>query len=95
MKKPSASQSTEERVHEVLALLKARATKATLDGMARYAIPSENAYGVAMKDLKALGKEIGDDLKKRADDAKLSFRERLLAQERELEARRKKDKGGV
>lgn len=61
MKKPSASQSTEERVHEVLALLKARATKATLDGMARYAIPSENAYGVAMKDLKALGKELGHD----------------------------------
>lgn len=45
----------------VLARLKAHATKATLDGMARYAIPSGNAYGVAMKDLKALGKQLGHD----------------------------------
>ena len=27
--------------------------------MARYAIPSDNAYGVAMKDIKAFGKELG------------------------------------
>ena len=44
--------------------------------------------------LKALGKEIGDDLKKRTDDAKLSIRERLLAQEKQLEEKRKKDEGG-
>ena len=29
--------------------------------MARYAIPSEHAYGVAMKDIKALGKTLGPD----------------------------------
>ncbi|HEX5715721.1 MAG TPA: DNA alkylation repair protein, partial [Thermoanaerobaculia bacterium] len=34
-------------------------TKATLEGMARYAIPSDHAYGVAMKDIKALGKTLG------------------------------------
>jgi 3-methyladenine DNA glycosylase AlkD len=39
--------------------LKKHATKATLDGMARYAIPSEHALGVAMKDIKALGKQLG------------------------------------
>ena len=29
--------------------------------MARYAIPSDNAYGVAMKDIKELGKKLGRD----------------------------------
>jgi 3-methyladenine DNA glycosylase AlkD len=48
-------------VQWTLAWLKAHATKATLDGMARYAIPSDNAFGVAMKDLKVLGKQLGRD----------------------------------
>jgi 3-methyladenine DNA glycosylase AlkD len=39
--------------------LTAHASKATRDGMARYAIPSGNALGVAMKDIKALGKKLG------------------------------------
>jgi len=39
--------------------LKDHATKATLDGMARYAIPSDNAWGVAMRDVQALAKLIG------------------------------------
>jgi 3-methyladenine DNA glycosylase AlkD len=30
--------------------------------MARYAIPSDNAYGVAMRDIKALGETLGRDL---------------------------------
>lgn len=47
------------QVAEVLAWLKAHSTKATLEGMARYAIPSHNAYGVAVKDIKALGKKLG------------------------------------
>jgi 3-methyladenine DNA glycosylase AlkD len=41
--------------------LKAHSTRATLDGMARYAIPSEHALGVAMRDIKALGKQLGHD----------------------------------
>lgn len=39
--------------------LKGHATKATLDGMARYAIPSEHALGVAMRDIQALAKLLG------------------------------------
>ena len=49
----------EDQVQSALAWLKSHSTKATLDGMARYAIPSDHAYGVAMKDIKALGKTLG------------------------------------
>ena len=45
----------------MLEWLKAHSTKATLHGMARYAIPSDKAFGVAMKDMKALGKQLGRD----------------------------------
>jgi 3-methyladenine DNA glycosylase AlkD len=48
-----------EQVQSALAALKRRSTKKTLDGMARYSIPSDHAYGVAMKDIKALGKTLG------------------------------------
>jgi 3-methyladenine DNA glycosylase AlkD len=51
--------SRDDEVKAALALLKKRSTRSTLEGMARYAIPSDNAYGVAMKDIKALGKELG------------------------------------
>src|ERR1700742_4497931 len=46
-------------VDAALAWLKKHATKSTLDGMARYAIPSDQALGVAMRDIKALGKQLG------------------------------------
>ena len=48
-----------EQVQSALTWLKRRSTKRTLNGMARYAIPSHHAYGVAMKDIKALGKTLG------------------------------------
>src|SRR5688500_7307356 len=51
--------SLDAEVQSALAWLKSHSTKATLDGMVRYAIPSDNAYGVAMRDIKALGKTIG------------------------------------
>lgn len=51
--------SLQEQVQWVLEWLKAHSTKATLDGMSRYAIPSDKAFGVAMKDMKALGKKLG------------------------------------
>jgi 3-methyladenine DNA glycosylase AlkD len=44
-----------------LAWLKRKATKKSLDGMARYAIPSDRAFGVSMKDVQALAKELGRD----------------------------------
>jgi 3-methyladenine DNA glycosylase AlkD len=44
-----------------LAALKERATQATLDGMARYAIPSDHAFGVAMRDVQTVAKTLGKD----------------------------------
>ncbi|HEY1122790.1 MAG TPA: DNA alkylation repair protein [Haloferula sp.] len=44
-----------------LAALKERATQVTLDGMARYAIPSDHAFGVAMRDVQAVAKSLGKD----------------------------------
>jgi 3-methyladenine DNA glycosylase AlkD len=55
---PGSPQIARE-VQRVLDWLKDHATKATLDGMTRYAIPSDHALGVAMKDIKALGKQLG------------------------------------
>jgi 3-methyladenine DNA glycosylase AlkD len=49
----------EEQVQSALAWLKSHSTKKTRQGMARYAIPSDHAYGVAMKDIKTLGAMIG------------------------------------
>jgi 3-methyladenine DNA glycosylase AlkD len=53
--------SVEDEVEAALKWLKSHSTTATLSGMARYAIPSENALGVAMKDIKALGAKLGRD----------------------------------
>ncbi|MES1244389.1 MAG: DNA alkylation repair protein [Acidobacteriota bacterium] len=39
--------------------LKSHATKAALDGMARYGLPSERAFGVAMRDIQSLAKLLG------------------------------------
>ena len=44
-----------------LAALRERATQATLDGMARYAIPSDHAFGVAMRDVQTVAKSLGKD----------------------------------
>ena len=49
----------DDQVQSALGWLKSHASQATLDGMARYAIPSDKALGVAMKDIKALGKTLG------------------------------------
>lgn len=57
----TAKQPLEDRVRSALAWLKSHATKASLDGMARYGIPSDRAYGVAMRDIKTLGKTLGTD----------------------------------
>jgi 3-methyladenine DNA glycosylase AlkD len=51
--------SLEDQVQSALTWLKRHSTRATLEGMARYSIPSDRAYGVAMKDIKALGKTLG------------------------------------
>jgi 3-methyladenine DNA glycosylase AlkD len=51
--------SIEKQVQAVLAELKKLATKATRDGMARYAIPNEHAFGVPMATMQALAKRLG------------------------------------
>lgn len=48
-----------KEIDSVLAALRANADPATLAGMARYALPSEHALGVPMRDIKALGKQLG------------------------------------
>jgi len=55
----TAELSLEDQVNAALVWLKKHSTQSALEGMARYAIPSDNAYGVAMRDIKALGKELG------------------------------------
>jgi len=48
-------------VAAVLAALKAKATKRTLDGMARYGIPADHAWGVSVADIRQLAKRVGRD----------------------------------
>ena len=57
------SATLDAQVQSALQWLQDHATAATRDGMARYAIPSDNAYGTAVKDIKALGKTLGRDQK--------------------------------
>src|SRR5215213_11679383 len=57
---PRASKrSIDDQVAFALTWLKRHSSKTTLEGMARYSIPSDHAYGVAMKDIKALGVMLG------------------------------------
>jgi 3-methyladenine DNA glycosylase AlkD len=45
----------------IVARLKKIATKYTLEGMTRYGIPNDNAFGVSVKDLQIEAKKIGRD----------------------------------
>jgi 3-methyladenine DNA glycosylase AlkD len=56
-----AEQSIDERVRHALDWLKRKGSKAGRDGMARYAIPSDRAFGASMKDVQALAKALGRD----------------------------------
>jgi 3-methyladenine DNA glycosylase AlkD len=59
----AAKASVDAEMLEALKWLKSHSTKATLDGMARYAIPSGNALGTPMRDIKTLGKQLGRNQK--------------------------------
>ncbi|RYG23550.1 MAG: hypothetical protein EON93_23900, partial [Burkholderiales bacterium] len=65
-----------------------------IDGTVSEAVDDFQRNGAAQTQsaMQALRKEIGNDLTKRNDDAKSSFRERLREQERQLEEKRKKDR---
>jgi len=56
-----SEQSVDARVRNALDWLKRKGSKAGRDGMARYAIPSDRAFGVSMKDVQALAKALGRD----------------------------------
>ena len=53
------SQSIDDQLAFAMDWLKRHSTKKTLDGMARYGIPSDNALGVSVADIRALAKMLG------------------------------------
>ena len=55
----TTNRSLEAEAQSALTWLKRHSTKAVLDGMARYGVPSDNALGVSMKDMKVLGEKLG------------------------------------
>jgi 3-methyladenine DNA glycosylase AlkD len=54
-----AQHSLDDELQSALTWLKRHSTKRTRDGMARYGIPSDNAFGVTMADMKVLAKRLG------------------------------------
>jgi 3-methyladenine DNA glycosylase AlkD len=62
--KPSskkAKRAVKDEVQSAIDWLKRHSLKATRDGMARYGIPSDNAFGVTMANMKVLAKLLGKD----------------------------------
>ena len=57
--KKKTNRSLEDEVQSALAWLKRNGTRKTRDGMARYAIPSDNAFGVSMANIQVLAKRLG------------------------------------
>lgn len=57
----SPNEQLPDQVEFVLVSLKRIATKTTLNGMARFAIPSEKAFGVSVGDMHKLAKRLGRD----------------------------------
>jgi 3-methyladenine DNA glycosylase AlkD len=57
--KKSVKSSLDTEVQSAIAWLRSHSTKRTLEGMARYAIPSDNALGVSVGDIRQLGKRLG------------------------------------
>ena len=60
-KPPEVVRPLKERVDDAIAWLRSHATKATRDGMARYNVPSDKAFGVSMKNSQLLAKQLGRD----------------------------------
>jgi len=61
MNKRRASKPQAVGLEEALEWLERHATRSTLEGMARYGIPSERAFGVPVGETKAFAKRIGKD----------------------------------
>jgi 3-methyladenine DNA glycosylase AlkD len=59
VQKNAPKESADDRVQAVLAWLKQKGTRQTREGMARYAIPSTNAFGVTVGALRQYAKALG------------------------------------
>jgi 3-methyladenine DNA glycosylase AlkD len=57
--KKKAQHSLDDEVESALTWLKRHATRRTREGMARYGIPSDNALGVSVGDIRVLAKRLG------------------------------------
>jgi 3-methyladenine DNA glycosylase AlkD len=57
--KPATQRPLKDEAEAVVAELKRRGTKATRDGMARYAIPQDKAFGVSVGELQKYAKQLG------------------------------------
>ena len=64
---PTAKAPPQDRTQQALAWLRDHASEAARDGMARFAIPSDHALGVSMKDIQSLAKQLGRDHELAAD----------------------------
>lgn len=58
---PREARSLDAEVERIVATLRRKGSKAGRDGMARFGLPSERAFGTPMKDVQALAKETGRD----------------------------------
>ncbi len=58
-KKSKSENADPDNIDSVLASLKSLSSVRVRDGMARYAIPSDNAWGVAVGDIRRLAKRLG------------------------------------
>ena len=56
---PKSSKSLDDEVKTAVATLKKLSNKRTRDGMARYAIPSDNAFGVPVGSIRQYAKSLG------------------------------------
>ena len=59
--KPEPAKDINTQANAVIAALKRVATKPNRDGMLRYAIPNDKAFGVSMSEIQKLAKTIGRD----------------------------------
>ena len=57
--KKRAQHSLEDEVQSALTWFKRHSSRKARDGMARYAIPSDNAFGVSMANIQVLAKRLG------------------------------------
>ena len=58
-KSGSAFKSVDSLLNDALAGLKRASSKAVRDGMSRFNLPNENAFGVKMADIQKVGKQLG------------------------------------